>query len=137
MLPPGLSFVAAQESALASDGNGSVAIAYYFHLLRDFAKEWPRDKPFIRSFPDFRFGRSAAADPQEGLEKVSCPPPECPVTWSVAVFQALGLPLYVDEKWASPTLTAVGFIDSFDVEGFRRTVSQECGVARRRTRCHP
>ncbi len=127
MLPPGLSFVAAQEAAWKR--MESVQSHRYYFNLPAYRKGVAKGQTPYTPAVSLIFGLEEALRLilEEGLENTFARH-RLLRDMVRAGIRALGLPLYVDEKWASPTLTAVGIIDSFDVEAFRKIVSQECGV---------
>lgn len=127
MLPPGLSFVAANERAWERMA-ASRSPRYYLDLWayrKAAAKGETPYTPNVSLF--FALEESLRLIQEEGLER-SFERHRLMRDMVRAGIKALGLPLYVDDRWASPTLTAVSAIPGLDVEAFRRRVAAEFRV---------
>lgn len=127
MLPPGLAFLAASQRAWerieASDS------PRYYLDLRAYRKSGAKGEtpytPNVSLF--FALEEALTLITAEGLEKAFARH-KLMRDMVRAGIQALGLPLYVADEWASPTLTAISGIDGIDVEELRKVVSAEFGV---------
>lgn len=127
MLPPGLAFAAASERAWKRMEQAE-APSYYLDLLayrRSAQKGETPYTPNVSLF--FALDEALQAVEREGLDNIFAR--HLLMRNMVrAGIRALELPLYVDEKWASPTLTAVQTTSTLNVEGLRKVVSSECQV---------
>lgn len=127
MLPPGLSFVAASERAWRRMER-SASPRYYFDLpayRKAGAKGETPYTPNVSLF--FALEEALALIQGEGLEK-GFERHRLMRDMVRAGIRALGLPLFVDEEWASPTLTAVAGVEGLDVEQLRKVVNTDFGV---------
>lgn len=127
MLPPGLSFVAASPRAWDRMAN-SQSPRYYFDLpayRRTALKGETPYTPNVSLF--FALDEALAGIQKEGLEN-SFARHRLMRDMVRAGISALGLPLFVEDRWASPTLTAVAGVEGLDIEDFRKRVAQECNV---------
>lgn len=127
MVPPGLSFAALGEAALAR--LEQVQTGRYYLDLRAYRKAGAAgESPYTPAVSlVFALEEALAMLAEEGLENA----------WARhrlmrdmvrAGVEAMGLPLYTQERWASPTVTAVEGPEGLDVEAFRRLVRQRFGV---------
>lgn len=127
MLPPGLSFVAASERAWERI-EASSSPRYYLNL-RAYRKSGANgETPYTPNVAlYFALEESLRMIQDEGLEH-SFNRHLLMRDMVRAGITALGLPLYVPERWASPTLTAISGVPGLDVEAFRKRVASEFGV---------
>lgn len=127
MMPPGLSFLAASERAW-DRMESSASPRYYFDLPAYRKAGAKGETPYTPNVSLF-FALEEALNQltAEGLDK-GFARHRLMRDMIRAGIRALGLPLYVDEQWASPTLTAIAGEGAFDVEEFRKVVSAEFGV---------
>ena len=127
MLPPGLSFVALGQAAL--ERLEQVTTGRYYLDLRAYRKAAAAgESPYTPAVSlVFALQESLAMLAEEGLEKAYARHRLMRDMVRAGV-KALGLPLYTDERWASPTVTAVEGAPGLDVEAFRRLVLREFGV---------
>jgi aspartate aminotransferase-like enzyme len=123
MLPPGLSFVAANEKAI-NRMKANQSPRYYFNLAAYFDDVLPYT-PNVALFYGLR--ESLRLIKEEGLEN-SYKRHRLMRDMVRAGIKAMGLPLFVDEESASLTVTAVSGVEGLDVEAFRKLVEKKCGV---------
>lgn len=127
MMPPGLAFVAASKRAWQRM-EASTSPRYYFNLTayrKTGAKGETPYTPNVALF--FALDEALAMIASEGLE-AGFARHRLMRDMVRAGASALGLPLYVSERWASPTLTAISGVEGLDVEAFRKRVATECNV---------
>ena len=128
MLPPGLSFVAASERAWRRMER-SASPRYYFDLPAYRKAGAKGETPYTPNVSLFlRFGRGFGSHSGRRLGKRSFERHRLMRDMVRAGIRALGLPLFVDEEWASPTLTAVAGVEGLDVEQLRKVVNTDFGV---------
>lgn len=124
MLPPGLSFLAANERAWQRMER-TTSPRYYLDL-RAYRKTGAKGEtpytPNVSLF--FALEEALALIQAEGLEK-GFERHRLMRDMVRAGVKALGLPLFVDERWASPTLTAISGVPGLDVEAFRKVVNSD------------
>lgn len=127
MVPPGLSFVALGERALKriEETNNS---RFYFDLRAYLAAGANDETPFTPAV-------SLVAGLDEALRLLEEDGLEAAFArhrlmrdMVRAATEALGMELYTDSRWASPTVTAVLAPAAVDVAAFRRTVLEQFGV---------
>lgn len=127
MLPPGLSFVAANERAWERMKE-STSPSYYLNLpayRKAAAKGETPYTPNVSLF--FALEEALKLIEEEGLER-SFERHRLMRDMVRAGIRQMGLPLLVDDPWASPTLTGVKGVPGLDVEGFRKRVASELNV---------
>lgn len=127
MLPPGLAFVAARPNAW--EHMERVTSPRYYFNLPAYRKEVAKGQTPYTPAVSLIFGLEEALRliAAEGLENTFARHRMLRDMVRRGI-EAMGLPLLVSERWASPTVTAVGPIDAFDVEAFRGIVSKRLGV---------
>src|SRR5690625_5030817 len=110
MLPPGLSFVAAREAAWQRMET-TKSHRYYFDLT-SYRKGVEKGQTPFTPAVSLIFGMDEALQLilQEGLEATFARHRMLREMVRAGI-KALGLPLFVNDKWGSPTLTAVGPIE--------------------------
>jgi len=127
MVPPGLSFVALGQRAL--ERLEQVTTGRYYLDLRAYRKAAAAgESPYTPAVTlVFALQEALAMLAEEGLEN-SFARHRLMRDMVRAGIKALGLPLWTDERWASPTVTAVEGAPGLEVEPFRKLVRDRFGV---------
>lgn len=127
MVPPGLSFVALGPAALAR--LDQVTTGRYYLDLRAYRKAAAvGESPYTPAVTlVFALQEALAMLAEEGLENAFARH-RLLRDMVRAGIRALGLPLFTEERWASPTVTAVAGPEGLEVEAFRRLVRERFGV---------
>lgn len=127
MVPPGLSFVAwnaRADARMAETRNHR----FYFDLRSYKAAAEQGETPFTPAVSLVAaLAEGLAMLEEEGLE-ASFARHRLMRDMVRAAMKALNLPLFTDERWASPTVTAVLAPDGLDVGQFRAAVRDRFGV---------
>jgi len=127
MVPPGLSFVALGQRAL--ERLEQITTGRYYLDLRAYRKAAAAgESPYTPAVTlVFALQEALAMLAEEGLEN-SFARHRLMRDMVRAGIKALGLPLWTDERWASPTVTAVEGAPGLEVEPFRKLVRDRFGV---------
>jgi len=127
MLPPGLSFVALGQAALAR--MDEVTTGRYYLDLRAYRKAAAAgESPYTPAVTlVMQLQEALAMLAEEGMDNVHARHRLMRDMVRAGV-QALGLPLFTGERWASPTVTTVAGPEGLDVEAFRKLVQKRFGV---------
>ncbi|MCK9221924.1 MAG: alanine--glyoxylate aminotransferase family protein [Limnochordia bacterium] len=128
MLPPGFAFIACSKRAWkVIEGNTSPR---YYLDLRAYLKEVKKGQTPFTPNVQLVYGLAEVLDmlQAEGLPNI-LRRHKVMRRMTRTAFSAMGLELFVkDEKYASPTVTAVVGAGKFDVEGYRKVLNKEFGI---------